>query len=301
MRKLYIVIFFNTIVLSSCNSSQINPPKMPANFDKQGHRGCRGLVPENTIAAMLKAVDLGVTTLEMDVCFTKDGEAILSHEPYFSHQITTLPGGSFIAASEEKKYNIYNMTYAETLQYDVGRKPNPGFPRQLKIPATKPRLKDVIDSVEQHLLKNNFAPVHYNIETKTNPSTDNIFHPAPTEFVGKLMNIIRDKGIEERAVIQSFDARTLKILHADFPAMSTAILVNEFDRRTPKQMIEMLGFTPTIFSPAWKLVNAELVSQCHLQNMKIIPWTVNDKEKIMELKNMGVDGIISDYPNLFND
>src|SRR5258708_3553160 len=113
------------------HSSDITLPT----FDKQGHRGCRGLMPENTIPAMLKAIDLGATTLEMDIVFTKDTQAILSHEPFFDHEITTRPDGTFITEAEEKDYNIYQMTFEQTQQYDVGLKAHSRFHLQQKLPA----------------------------------------------------------------------------------------------------------------------------------------------------------------------
>jgi glycerophosphoryl diester phosphodiesterase len=121
-------------------------------FDRQGHRGCRGLMPENTIPAMKTALDLGVTTLEMDIVFTKDKQAILSHEPFFNHEITTKPDGSLVTEAEEKSLNIYGMTYEEVKKYDVGMRPHPRFPRQQKLKTYKPLLSDLLDSVQQYMV-----------------------------------------------------------------------------------------------------------------------------------------------------
>ncbi|HET7896054.1 MAG TPA: glycerophosphodiester phosphodiesterase family protein, partial [Flavisolibacter sp.] len=121
-----------------------------SSFDKEGHRGCRGLLPENTIPAMKKALDLGVTTLEMDVVFTKDGQILLSHEPFFNHEITTQPDGSFVQESEEKSLNIYKMTYEQVKTFDVGQKPHPRFPQQQKMAAVKPLLRNLIDSIKTY-------------------------------------------------------------------------------------------------------------------------------------------------------
>lgn len=273
---------------------------LPA-FDKQGHRGCRGLMPENTIEGMLKAIDLGVTTLEMDVVITKDKKAILSHEPFFSHEITTLADGSFIKEANERKYNIFTMLYAETNMFDVGKKPHVRFPQQNKLPALKPLLSDLVDAVELKVKNNNLKPLFYNIETKTNPLTDNIFHPAPEEFVALLMEVVNDKKIANRVIIQSFDFRTLQILHKKFPLVRTAMLIEDYDKRTLEDQVKSLGFVPSIYSPHFSLVNNAVIEKCHGQKMKIIPWTVNERSKIEELKKMGVDGIISDYPDLLAD
>ena len=110
---------------------------MDLKFDKQGHRGCRGLMPENTIPAFLKAIELGVTTLEMDTVITKDKKVLVSHEPFFNHEITTQPNGNYIHENEEKLFNIFKMNYADTLSFDVGLKAHPRFPEQKKIKATK--------------------------------------------------------------------------------------------------------------------------------------------------------------------
>jgi len=278
---------------------QKSSPWFPGNFDKQGHRGCRGLMPENTIPAMLHALDLGVTTLEMDAVITKDKQIIISHEPFFNHEITTKPDGSYIDEKEEKNYNIYGMTYAETQQYDVGMKPNPRFPRQQKLRVHKPLLGDLLDSVQQYMMKSKRPFPYFNIETKTQPATDNIFHPAPAEFVDLLMSVIRKKGVEDHVIIQSFDFRTLKYLHVYYPAIKTAMLIEDTDKRDLDDQLKDLGFTPTIYSPAHQLVTGELIKKCHSLNIKIIPWTVNDKAKIEELKKTGADGIISDYPDMF--
>lgn len=268
-------------------------------FDKQGHRGCRGLMPENTIAAMKRALGLGVTTLEMDVVITKDKKVVLSHDPWFNHDITTLPDGNFIPEKDERKYAIYQMDYAQVKTFDVGLKPNPRFPKQEKIKAYKPLLSDLLDSVKQYMMTSRRPFPYFNIETKLTPAGDNVLHPEPAEFVELLMAVIREKGIEDRVIIQSFDFRTLRYLHQKYPEIKTAMLIEANDIRNWQEQLNAMGFTPTIYSPAYQLVNEELVRKCHEKEMKIIPWTVNDKAKIEELKKLGVDGVITDYPDLF--
>lgn len=268
-------------------------------FDKEGHRGTRGLMPENTIPAMKKAVDLGVTTLEMDAVFTKDGKIILSHEPFFNHEITTKPDGSPVTEREEKSLNIYRMPYAEVETYDVGIKPHPRFPQQQKIAAAKPLLSDVIDTIKAYCRQNGVALPQFNIETKTTPLTDGLYHPAPAAFVDGLMKVIKEKGIEDKTIVQSFDFRTLRYLHQHYPAIRTAMLIEDFDKRPLDAQLQALGFTPTIYSPGANLVTKELVEQCHRQGIKVIPWTVNSLAEMQALVSMGVDGLITDYPNLF--
>lgn len=298
MRNTFVMLIC-MLLFNGCATLHKREKPLMNSIDKQGHRGCRGLIPENTISGFLKAIDLGVNTLEMDVVFTRDNKAIVSHEPFFNHEITTLPNGEFVLEAKEKSLNMYKMDYAEILKYDVGLKLHPRFPQQLKIPVSKPLLSDVIETVEKYAKTNNKKPLIYNIETKTTPQTDDVFHPKTKQFVDLLMAIIFEKKIEKRVIIQSFDIRTLQYLHQIHPKIKTAFLIENFDKRAFSQQIADLGFLPTIYSPAYELVTQHLVELCKTKRLKIIPWTVNDIETINKLKKMGVDGIITDYPNLF--
>jgi len=309
----YFSIFLALGIFIACTSSKKNTSmnseieKSPSgdlvarDFDKQGHRGCRGLMPENTIPAMINALALGVTTLEMDISFSKDKKAILSHEPFFNHEIITKPDGSFITEKEESSYNMYQMNYDSVIKYDAGMKPHPRFPQQQKLKVVKPLLADVFDAIKTDMMTRRRPFPYYNIETKTTPATDNIYHPAPAEFVELLMAVIKEKQLEDFVIIQSFDFRTLQYLHQHYPAIKTAMLIEDYDKRTLEEQIKALGFIPTIYSPAYILATAATIQKCHAQNIRIIPWTVNDKKEMDRLKALGVDGIISDYPNLFNE
>ncbi|MBL7744705.1 MAG: glycerophosphodiester phosphodiesterase [Chitinophagaceae bacterium] len=296
-----IVVIFLLMFLSCSDTKKLQHVSMGIGFDKQGHRGCRGLMPENTTPAMIKALDLGVTTLEMDVVITKDKKVILSHEQWFGEEITTKPDGTYMGVREERKFNIYWMTYEQVKTFDVGLKPHPRFPQQQKMKAIKPLLGDVIDSVKEAMKTRKRPFPYYNIETKSDPEFDGVFQPKPEEFVELLVAVIKEKGIEDHVIIQSFDFRTLQYLHEIYPHIKTAMLIEDYDKRGLDEQVKALGFTPTIYSPAHELVNEKLVKKCHKQGMKIIPWTVNDKSRIEELKKMGTDGVITDYPNLFNE
>jgi len=291
------------ILLLSMNISSIvghqSSPLGAEELDIQGHRGCRGLMPENTIPAMITALDLGVTTLEMDAVVSKDNKIVVSHEPWFEAEITTKPDGSFIKPAEAMQYNIFQMNYDEIVKYDVGMKPHPRFPQQQKIKAIKPLLADLFDSVAESMKIRRRPLPYFNIETKCLPAGDNKFHPKPAEFVELLMAVIKERQLEERVIIQSFDFRTLKYLHEKYPSIKTAMLIEDSDVNDFEGQLKRLGYTPQIYSPNHTLVDDELVKQCHDKGMKIIPWTVNDKKQINKLKKMGVDGIITDYPDLF--
>ena len=286
----------------SCSTKKISGDTMPdIQFDTQGHRGCRGLMPENTIPAMINALDLGVTTLEMDAVITKDNKVVMSHEPFFNHEITSKPDGSYVTESEEKSLNIFLMTYDEVKKYDVGIKPHPRFPKQKKMNVVKPLLSDLLDSVQNYVAIHKRPLPYFNIETKATPATDNVYHPEPARFVETLMSVIKEKRIQERVIIQSFDLRTLQYLHDKYPSVKTAMLIEDYDKRGLKDQLKALGFLPTIYSPEYSLVTEDLVKSCHGQKIKVIPWTVNDKVTMDKLKALGIDGIISDYPDLFKN
>jgi glycerophosphoryl diester phosphodiesterase len=267
-------------------------------FDKEGHRGCRGLMPENTIPAMKQALLLGVNTLEMDVHFSQDKKALISHDPYVSSKIALKPDGSEIKPEEEKNYILYKMNYDEIRRFDVGSKFYPEFPQQKKIKTYKPLLAELIDSVETFVTEHHLPLPQYNIETKSTPEGDDVLHPAPEEFVKLMMQVIFSKHIENRVIIQSFDPRTLEIIHRDYPAIRTSWLTA--NPNSCEDNLKTLTFTPTIYSPYFMTVNEETVKLCHSKNILVVPWTVNSTEEITRLKSLGVDGIISDYPNLLH-
>ncbi len=191
------------------------------------------------------------------------------------------------------------MNYEETLKFDVGLKPHPRFPRQQKMGVHKPLLSDLIDSVELHSRSTKRPLPIYNIETKSLKSTDNIYHPVPEKFKTHI-GCDPFKGIVDRVlIIQSFDPRTLR-LHRQYPMVKTSLLIEGFDKRGLEKQIEELGFSPAIYSPEFNLVNQPLLNDCHRRNIRVIPWTVDDRETMDRLIKLGVDGIITDYPDLFN-
>jgi glycerophosphoryl diester phosphodiesterase len=202
--------------------------------------------------------------------------------------------------SEERGLNIFQMNYEEVKQYDVGMKVHPRFPGQQKMHAVKPLLADVFDNVKNYMKAAKRPYPYFNIETKTLPAGDNLYHPAPPEFVDLLMKVIKEKGMEAQVTIQSFDFRTLQYLHKNYPHIPTVMLIEDSDKTSFEDQLKTLGFTANVYSPHFSLVTEELVKKCHAKKMRIIPWTVNDKIEIARLKKIGVDGIISDYPDLFN-
>ncbi len=296
--KLFLLIIICCSTVMGCNN-KITTAKTMHNIDLQGHRGCRGLMPENTIAAMIFALELGVTTLEMDVVITADNQVILSHEPFFNHEVTTKPNGTFVTEAEEKTLNIYKMQYDSVLHYDVGLKTHPRFVNQKKVAAVKPLLSTVFEIVKKYCVANKRALPNFNSETKCMPATDDLFHPKPEKFVTLLMQVIQEAKMEKNVFIQSFDIRTLQVVHQKYKNISTVLLIEDNEKRSFSQQIEDLGFIPNFYSPHYSLVNAQLIKACNIKNILVIPWTVNDLPTMQKLKNLGVAGLISDYPNLY--
>lgn len=262
-------------------------------LDIQGHRGARGLVPENTIPAFLLATEMGVTTLELDIVVSQDSQLVVSHEPYFSPVFCLdtlgqkLPPDSII--------NMYQLPYNDVAKFDCGSTPNPRFPEQKLMPVSKPLLSHVIDSVELLIQRQKLPQIRYNIELKTKKETDNIFHPAPKVFSDLVYQFIIEKKIQNQVTIQSFDFRTLQYFNVTYPDIELAILIeNDLDW---KINIDSLGFTPEIYSGYYKLLSKELVKDIKTSGMRVIPWTVNEFSDLDEVISWDVDGIITDYPD----
>ncbi|GIV32856.1 MAG: glycerophosphoryl diester phosphodiesterase [Chitinophagales bacterium] len=262
-------------------------------FDVQGHRGARGSYPENSIPGFLYALTAGVHTIEMDVVISKDNQVVVSHEPWMSDKICIYPDGRMIGPKDARKINLYQMTYAEIASFDCGSKGNPDFPGQKPMPVSKPLLSSVIDTLEKTIRQKQLNPVFYNIEVKSSPRKDNLYHPQPEEFVRLLMEAIAPFQIEERITIQSFDLRPLREIRNKNYHVKIALLTAEGRMR---YKLKRLGFIPDVYSPHYRIVNRRTMHKAHALGMKVIPWTVNEPKHMSRLIELGVDGIITDYP-----
>ena len=277
-------------------------------FDVQGHRGARGLMPENTTPAFLLALDSGVATLEMDLAITKDRQVIVSHDPWMSAAFCLDPSGNEIKEKDENKYNIFQMSYDQVKGWDCGLKGNSNFPEQKKIKVSKPLLADVIVATENHIKNFTKYEVDYNIEIKSTVEGDKKFHPKPEEFSDLVYHLIDQYLPWDRVIIQSFDVRVLKYWHQKYPTVRLALLVENLNESS--ENLHELGFFPDIYSPDYHLLDKNEVKHLHaltptrilnskqkVRPIRVIPWTVNDEKEMTELKAMGVDGIITDYPD----
>lgn len=262
-------------------------------LDIQGHRGCRGLLPENTIPAFIKALELGVTTIELDVVISKDGKVVVSHEPFLNPDICLDTEGN--AIENNKDYNLYQMTYEEIAQCDCGSIGNPKFEGQGKQQLSKPLLSDVIKKVEWYIKSYTQYEVDYNIEIKSSAKGYNVNHPTPQTFSDLVYELINLYIPMERVVIQSFDLRVLKYWHKKYPKVRLAVLID--NQKSIDTNLANLGFKPNIYSSYHLLLTENKTKYLQGKKIKVIPWTVNDTTRMKKLVRWGIDGLITDYPN----
>ncbi|HKK79716.1 MAG TPA: glycerophosphodiester phosphodiesterase family protein, partial [Phaeodactylibacter sp.] len=201
-------LFLSLIGLAACSApptqddmdaSQAKP------FDWQGHRGARGLLPENTVPAFLKALEYPqVKTLELDLAVSQDSQLVVSHEPWMSHHICSHPDGQPVTEAEEDELLIFQMPYDSVRQYDCGSRGNARFPQQQAQPAYKPLLREVVQEAEAFAKQQERALPRYNIEIKLEPDYDGVKAPAPQTFARLLLEEIKALDITERSTVQSF-------------------------------------------------------------------------------------------------
>jgi len=287
-RLVYLPLLFTSLFFG-CSPEQIEY------MDIQGHRGARGYLPENTIPSFILALESGVKTLEMDVVVSADGKLVVSHEPWMSAEICSHPDGRHVTEEDQMNLNLYRMSYEEIAKYDCGSRGNARFPQQKVMAVTKPLLSAVIDTIESIVKSRKLPPIFYNIETKTESQGDNLYHPAPAQFVKLLLDELKKHGIENRTTVQSFDVRTLQEMLKLDGKISLALLVSE---GAFSAHLDTLGFIPEIYSPNYKLVTDTLMKEAQEKGVQVIPWTVNDSLEMKRLIDLGVDGFITDYPEV---
>ncbi len=261
-----------------------------SSIDIQGHRGCRGLLPENTLPAFEKAIDIGVHTLELDIAITKDHKVVVSHEPFMSRKICLDAEGNEIPEDLDKHYNLYQMTHQQIKQFDCGTKFHSGYPKQEKMKVYKPLLSEVFDMV-----KAKGAKVKFNIEIKSKPEYYGIYTPQPEAYVSMVLKTIADNGMEERSNLQSFDLNILEVIKKQSPNTKVALLVDEGESIDDKS--KALSYKPEIISPYHKLLDETKIKALQAQGYEVIPWTINDVDLMKRFIEWEIDGIITDYPD----
>lgn len=288
-------------------------------FDIEAHRGGRALLPENTLPAFANALSMGVDTLELDVGVTADGEVVISHERGLNPDLARSANGAYIAPPGTP---LVKLRLDEVRTYDVGQiRPDSAyakqFPDQQAVPGTRiPTLRELFALV----LKSGNTRVRFNIETKIDPN-----HPDetldPQAFVTKLLGLVEAERFADRVMIQSFDWRTLQLVQQQAPKIPTVYLTLQrgsgqtvvLDKATKW----MGGFNPAdhggslprtikaaggaIWSPYFGDVTAALVAEAHGLGLRMVVWTVNKRDDMVRMMELGVDGIISDRPDLLRE
>lgn len=262
-------------------------------FDTQGHRGFTGRFPENTIPGFKAAIDTGVATLELDVVMSKDGNVVVSHDLVMLKSLCLAPTGKPL--KDDSKV-LYNLRYATIVDYDCGSLGNPNFPEQQKIKAYKPLLSEVINMTNEYTAKNNLPEMKFNIEIKSSPKGDGVLHPKPSVYAEAVYDILKLYEVEERASLQSFDTRILQYLERTECEVPLGLLVD--NKLGVEKNLELLGFDPDIYSCDYKLLSKDELQVANNLGLDVVPWTVNKKEDMERLIDWGVDGMISDFPDL---
>ena len=279
------------IFLLSCKSQAQKNSNV---IEVQAHRGDRGFYPENTLSAFYSAIDKGADVIELDLVISKDKKVVVSHDTFMHSAYISWPNGKPVTNEEQKKSNLYQMTYDSIRSFDAGFRTNPAFPDQKSVKSYKPLLSEMIDSIENYIVKNNKQRIRYNIEIKSGSGDYGIKQPQPEEFAELVLKVIQEKKIEKLSNVQSFDPNILNAVHKKAPKIVIAFLTGD---KGLDQNLAKLNFKPQIYAPHFGLVNTALIDSVRAKNMRIIPWTVNDQKDIDAMIALKVDGIITDYPD----
>ena len=285
-------------------------------FDLIGHRGARGLAPENTLPAFARALSLGVTLLELDTAITKDGVIVISHDPVLNPNITRDKDGKWLATPGPA---IHSLTFNELQQYDVGRlKPNTDYARpfaeQKAVDGTRiPKLVDLFALVK----KSGNDRVRFNIELKVSPlKPDETLDPET--YTKRVLELIRKEGMGARVSVLSFDWRTLQVVQKIAPEIPTVYLsvqrsfdnilvykpegspwtagIQHKDHGSVPKMVKAAG--GGTWAPYFGDLSETTLKEARALGLQVAVWTVNDPVQIKKMLDLGVDGITTDRPDL---
>ncbi len=251
-----------------------------------GHRGFRGKFPENSLIGFQKAIELGITGIELDVVVNRDRQLVISHEPYFQREFCLDSSGKEI--QRENEFNIYELTQSEISKFDCGTKFYSKFPDQQKIKSTKPSFQEFIEKID---LRN----VILLLEIKSNPKQYNVSQPKPTEFCEFILDELKNYPIKSNVRIMSFDSQILEEIHKKdrtYPLIYLTYLP-----KPTSFLLKKLTFKPFGLGMFYPTINKKKVKSLHQKNIKLYAWTVNSTADKTEMTKIGVDAIITDFPD----
>jgi glycerophosphoryl diester phosphodiesterase len=256
-----------------------------------GHRGCRGILPENTLIAFQKAIELGADGIEWDVVVSKDGKLVISHEPYMHHAFCLDTAGKEIAEKDQKKYNTYLMTAEEIARFDCGSKRNNRFPEQQSIKSHKP-------TVQEAFKKLDLSKTTILFEVKSEEKEYDLSQPQPAVFARIIKEEISAFAHKENVIFMCFDANLLEALHKELPDFRYVYLTYKpFISIT--SFLKDLSFTPYALGMYYRTIRKRDVKLAHEREISVFAWTVNEAKSVDKMTRFGVDGIITDFPDRY--
>lgn len=253
-------------------------------------------MPENSIVGFVEAMRLGVDYLEMDIVVNGEDQILVSNEPWMSPTICR--NAETAADIEDRVHSLYKMSQSEICNYDCGGIPNPDFPDQLKMRVTKPLLAEVVEAVNafEAGIERKFGCA---IEVKYKDDWYDRFAPGREKMMNILLDEIDLLGIEECMILMSLDIQMLRLANRRKPKLQLGLIV-ENTIGIPGNL-EELGFAPGYYMPYYRVVDKSMMEIAKENDIKVVPWTVNDTSEMKKLIDLGVDGIITDYPNQLNE
>jgi len=259
-----------------------------ASFDLQGHRGARGHAPENTLPGFARGLELGVTTFELDVGVSRDGVVVVHHDRRLNPDLARGADGRWVAAPTPL---IHELSFDELQRYDVGRI-RPGSEYARRFPQQQPVDGARIPKLCELLAKYRSGSVRFNIELKLLPDAPgDTLEPEP--FARAVISVVRDAGMQARCTVQSFDWRVVKVVEREAPELATAYLTEREDSDPSK----VAAAGARTWSPDFSALDPARVAAARGFGLRLIPWTVNQPADIRRMLALGVDGLISDYPD----
>ncbi|RME89894.1 MAG: glycerophosphodiester phosphodiesterase [Candidatus Hydrogenedentota bacterium] len=288
-----------TILLFACQSIPNKPILEPISL--QGHRGARGLYPENTWPAMQAAMHYGMNTVELDTVLTKDGKLVIFHDLYVTDQKCRLPNKDSF-----QPIAVRSLTLAELKKFDCGSVKNPDFPDQKLIPNTSLMSLEEFFQKLQNWEQQRQKSVITNVEAKIYPDASS---KQIKKHAKRVLELLRKYKREKKAIVQSFYMSFLREIKKKNPRITTAalfsltkweglLMIIGFGTEKQKEIIQKaLAVQADIISPHYYYISDSFIRDCHLNNLAVIPWTVNSTSQMKKLLEKGVDGIITDYPD----